>query len=65
MISRKDILVLTTIIIKIDNMPLPKPKPAEKQQDFMNRCMGNPTMNKEYPRQDQRLAVCYTQWRDK
>lgn len=65
MTSRKDTLVLIIITIKIDNMPLPKPKPAEKQQDFMNRCMSNATMNKEYPRQDQRLAVCYTQWRDK
>ena len=46
-------------------MPLPKPKPTEKQQDFMSRCMGNPTMNKEYPRQDQRLATCYKQWRDR
>ena len=65
MISRKDILVLTIIIIKIDNMPLPKPKASEKQKDFMLRCMSNPTMNKEYPRQDQRLAVCYTKWRDR
>ena len=46
-------------------MPLPKPKPTEKQQEFMNRCMGDPTMNKEYPRQDQRLAICYTKWRDR
>jgi hypothetical protein len=46
-------------------MPLPKPKPQETQKDFIARCMANPTMNSEYPRQDQRLAVCYTQWRDK
>lgn len=46
-------------------MPLPRPTSEEKQQDFMNRCMGDATMNKEYPRQDQRLAVCYLQWRDR
>ena len=46
-------------------MPLPSPKSEETQKDFMNRCMGNPTMNKEYPNKQQRLAVCYIQWRDK
>jgi hypothetical protein len=46
-------------------MPLPKPKSGETQKDFMTRCMSDSTMNTEYPRKDQRLAVCYTQWRDK
>ena len=30
-------------------MPLPTPKPREDRKDFMARCMGNPTMIKEYP----------------
>jgi hypothetical protein len=46
-------------------MPLPKPKEGELQQEFTNRCMSDEAMNKEYPRQDQRLAVCYLQWRDR
>ena len=46
-------------------MPLPKPKKAEKKKDFLNRCMGNPTMNKEYPDNDQRYAVCLTKWDEK
>jgi len=44
-------------------MPLPKPKTGEKQQDFISRCMSNPTMKKEFPEQKQRLAVCFSQWR--
>ena len=46
-------------------MPLPRPTSEEKQKDFMSRCMSDSTMNTEYPRKDQRLAVCYIQWRDK
>lgn len=39
-------------------MPLPKPKAGETRKNFNSRCMGNPTMNTEYPKQDQRYAVC-------
>lgn len=39
-------------------MPLPKPKKGENSKDFLSRCMGNPTMNDEYPDQKQRYAVC-------
>jgi hypothetical protein len=46
-------------------MPLPTPKPRESRKDFMSRCMGNPTMIKEYPNTDQRLAVCAVQYREK
>ena len=46
-------------------MPLPKPKKEEKQKDFISRCMGNPTMTKEYKDAKQRSAVCYSQWRAK
>jgi len=46
-------------------MPLIKPKKSEKQSDFIERCMGNKTMNSEYPDQKQRSAVCYTQWKNK
>ena len=46
-------------------MPLPTPKPREDRKDFMTRCMGNPTMMKEYANTDQRLAVCAVQYRKK
>ena len=39
-------------------MPIPKPTPKENKKDFVIRCMGDDTMNKEFPNTDQRLAVC-------
>lgn len=42
-------------------MPLPNRKKGESKKDFINRCMGNPTMKKEYPKKDQRYAVCESQ----
>lgn len=46
-------------------MPIPKPKKSEKQSEFVSRCMGNDTMNKEFPDQKQRAAVCYSEWGNK
>jgi hypothetical protein len=46
-------------------MPLPKPRADEKQQEFITRCMSDGTMMIEYKERDQRLAVCYVQWKDK
>lgn len=46
-------------------MPLPKPKSGEKQKEFIRRCMGEPTMISEFPKTDQRFAVCQTQWEEK
>jgi len=46
-------------------MPLPKPKKGEKRKDFISRCMSSAVMKKEYPKTDQRAAVCYSQWRRK
>lgn len=39
-------------------MPLPKRGEKEPRKDFMSRCMGDQVMNKEYPDQSQRAAVC-------
>lgn len=39
-------------------MPLPVPNEGETQEDFIQRCMANETMNKEFPDEDQRYAVC-------
>lgn len=43
-------------------MPLPKPTGGD-QKKWISSCMSNETMKKEYPKQKQRLAVCYSQWR--
>jgi uncharacterized protein len=43
-------------------MPIPKPDKDESQDDFIGRCMGDDVMNKEYPDQKQRLAICFSQW---
>jgi hypothetical protein len=43
-------------------MPIPKPNKSEEQNDFISRCMGNPTMVKDYE-QKQRAAICYSQWK--
>lgn len=45
-------------------MPLPTPNPGEKQSEFMDRCMGSEMMMSEYPHNDQRVAVCMSQWGD-
>jgi hypothetical protein len=45
-------------------MPLIKPNKSEKQGDFVSRCMGDSNMNKEFPDQKQRAAVCYSQWKE-
>jgi len=46
-------------------MPLPTPNEGEDQDHWISRCMANPTMNEEYEDAEQRLAVCYSQWRNK
>ena len=37
-------------------MPIPKPKPAEKQSEFMSRCVP---MLMPYHQKDQAIAICY------
>ncbi len=44
-------------------MPLPKPHDKESQKDFISRCMSDKTMNTEYPDQNKRAGICYSQWR--
>lgn len=46
-------------------MPLPKPKTGESKDDFISRCMGDETMLGEYPDQEQRAGICYSQWEGK
>lgn len=44
-------------------MPIPSPHSKEKQSEFISRCAGDSVMNKEYPDSKQRVAVCYSQWK--
>lgn len=44
-------------------MPLPRPNKNEKEDDFISRCMSSETIKKDFETQDQRLAVCYNQWK--
>jgi len=45
-------------------MPIPKPKSGEEKDVFISRCMGDKTMNKEYPDQKQRAGVCHSQFKE-
>ena len=42
-------------------MPIPKPDSNEKSKDFVARCMSSEAMQKEYPDEQQRIAVCLGQ----
>lgn len=43
-------------------MPLPNPRKGETEQKFVERCMGDTVMTEDYPDEDQRLAICYSQF---
>ena len=45
-------------------MPIPKPKPYERMNDFMQRCMGDDKMVAEYET-EQRVAVCRSAFEEK
>jgi len=42
----------------IISMPIPKPRANEKEDKFIGDCMGDSVMNKDFPNQKQRYAVC-------
>jgi len=46
-------------------MPLPKPKDGEEKESFIKRCMSNSVMKEDYTDNKQRLAVCFSQWKNK
>jgi len=46
-------------------MPIPKPKEGEEEKEFISRCMSDEVMVNEYPDQEKRAAICYTQWRER
>ena len=43
-------------------MPLPTPTQSENQEEFISRCMGDSTMNNDYPDNSQRYAICISQF---
>jgi HK97 family phage major capsid protein/HK97 family phage prohead protease len=45
-------------------MPIPTPRRGESQDDFISRCMGNPTMVEDFAEADERAAVCHDAWRN-
>lgn len=46
-------------------MPLPTPTGSEDRRAFISRCMGDEVMVEEFPDEEQRAAVCNTQWRNR
>jgi len=42
---------------------LPKPRKRENESDFISRCMSNAEAKREFPEREQRLGVCFSQWR--
>ena len=46
-------------------MPLPKPRDGETQDEFVDRCMSHDLMKSEYTDNDQRLAVCFSLFKNK
>lgn len=43
-------------------MPIPKPKSGETERDYIPRCMS--ALDGEDKPQDQKLAICYTNYRE-
>ena len=46
-------------------MPIPIAEEGEKMDSFIHRCMEDKVMKDEFPVDNQRLAVCNTQWQKK
>lgn len=46
-------------------MPIPEPRTNEPRNTFIDRCMGDDTMSKEYKTREQRYAVCAAQLGDR
>jgi hypothetical protein len=42
-------------------MPIPEKRNTENEQEFLQRCMSDEVMTKEYPDKDQRYSICRNQ----
>lgn len=45
-------------------MPLPKPKNKENRGEFVSRCIKDLSDKGEMKDNNQRIAICYTQWKE-
>lgn len=43
-------------------MPLPKPRKSQSKKAFLESCLSDPTVNKDFPDTKQRYAVCLSQF---
>ena len=48
---------------RVENSKFVDPRAGENEAEFIGRCMES--LEGEFPDRDQRLAVCYTSWRDR
>lgn len=46
-------------------MPIPTPRKNDSKNKYISRCMSSEVMKREFPKQDQRSAVCHDKWRKK
>jgi len=46
-------------------MPIPSPRKNEEKNKFLDRCMADGVMNKEFKDPKQRYAVCLESWQGK
>ena len=44
-------------------MPTPNPKGKEGKDGFLQKCMADAVMNKEFSDSKQRYAVCQSKWK--
>lgn len=55
--TKNDMLVEPILFVKVN--------PGESESDYVGRCMGAAEMVREFPDEDQRLAVCYNTYERK
>lgn len=46
-------------------MPIPTPRKGQTKQEFVDSCMADKAMNREYKNRDRRFAICNSQWENK
>ena len=44
-------------------MPLPKVEKNDDKKKFIDKCMSDEVMNKEFSDPKQRAAICYSKWK--
>ena len=43
---------------------MPSPQKNERQNDFIQRCMSSEESKRSFPKTDQRVAFCHSQWKN-